>query len=357
MTRVRAVAWASVALLVMSAGAAEREIVIDGPAGKLAGTLLTPDAATAPVPAIVFITGSGAQDRDEAVFGHRPFKQLADALAAGGIASLRCDDRGVAKSTGDFSTATTLDFVRDAKAQLAWLRTHPGIDPHRVGVIGHSEGGLIGALLAGASDGGVDFAVLLAPPGIKGREILTGQTEDLYRAAHLEAGRVAYAVERHRELMDAVEAGLDDAALDEALRALVEAQLELVEKNPPSADRVQALARAAKPGLLSPWMRNFISLDPAPSFAACRVPVLAVFGAKDTQVAPSRNVPAIKAACKDAAVTPEIVVLPGLNHLFQRCATGLPDEYAKIKSGVEPEVLTLVTDWVTSRAASPTPSR
>jgi len=339
------------------AAAAEREVVIDGPAGKLAGTLAVPDGALGPVCAVVFVTGGGLQDRDESIFGHKPFKQIADALCAAGIASLRCDDRGFGKSTGDPSQATTDDFALDARAQLAWMRAQPEIDGARVGVIGHSEGGLIGALLAGSAEGGIEFAVLMAPPGLKGRDILTSQSEDMYRAARSDPMLSAFAVERHRELMDAVEQQAGEAAIDEALRALIAAQLELASKKEPSEELVRVQANLARPGLASAWMQRFIALDPAPSFSALRVPTLLLFGAQDTQVKPDRNLPAITRAAATAPVKPEVVVYPGLNHLFQKCSSGLPDEYARIKSGIESEVIQKIVDWVKARSASSASSR
>lgn len=341
--------------------AVEQEVSVAGPAGDLVGTLLVPTAegsasAKAPVAGVVFITGSGLQDRDETIFGHKPFKEIADALAKAGIASLRCDDRGVFKSTGNPSLATTLDFMADAKAEVEFLRKVPGVDPNRVGVIGHSEGGLIGTLMAAGPNPAVDFAVLLAAPGISGREVLTTQTQDLYRAARIDPMLAAIAVEKHRDLMDAMESGADGATFDEALLALVAAQIECNSGQAPSAEIVAATAKMAAPGLKSPWLACFIRLDPAPSVALLAVPTLFVFGGKDTQVSPTHNRGAIEEAGGKAPVPPEIVVFDGLNHLFQKARTGLPDEYQRIKTGVEPEVITKVVEWLGKRQPRPQPT-
>ncbi len=328
-----------------------REVRIIGPAGVLAGTLLLPHCERlGRSMAVVFVTGSGLQDRDETIFGHKPFREIAEALAEAGIASLRCDDRGFGMSTGNPSTATTLDFAEDAKAQVAYLIDEVGFDAARVGLVGHSEGGLIGALMAAGPSPSTAFAVLMAPPGIPGLEVLAGQTEDLYRITRRDPMLAGIAVERHREVMEATEAGTDAAALFPMVRELVRAQLECNSGTPPADATVDSVMPGAMAQLTSPWMKTFLSLDPATAFAACAVPTLALFGGKDSQVPPSRNVAPIEDAARAAPVTPEIVVFEGLNHLFQRARTGSITEYAAIKSGVDPEVLDRVTEWVGSVA-------
>ncbi len=325
------------------------EVSIDGPSGNtLAGTFLLPIGAspTDRIPAVVFITGSGLQDRDETIFGHKPFRLIATELAKAGVASIRCDDRGFGKSTGDPAVATTFDFVDDAKAQIAWLRTRPEIDPARIGVVGHSEGALIGVLLSQAPSPAMNFAVLLAPPGISGAEILVGQSADIYAKMNVEPALMAFALEKHRELMDAVIAKADDAALAGAMRALVAAQFDCVMKVKPSDATVQMAVKQGLAQVSSPWMRTFIALDPAPAIHRIDVPLLILFGERDVQVAPARNLPSFQAGALECPTKPEIVVIPKVNHLFQPAITGMPDEYATIKVEMDQEVLKKIVDWV-----------
>ncbi len=332
-----------------------REVVVNGPSeNKLAGTFLLP-AGTSParrVPAVVFITGSGLQDRDETIFGHKPFRAIAMMLAQVGIASIRCDDRGFGKSTGDPALATTFDFLEDAQAQVAWLRSQPEIDPKQIGVVGHSEGGLIGLLMSQAPEPAMNFAVLLAPPGISGGEILTGQSEDMYTNMNVQPMLKAFALEKHREMMDAVAANADEATLTLAMRALVEAQFDCVMKVKPSDATIETTVKQGLAQVSSPWMRTFISIDPLPAIRRIGVPMLILFGERDVQVSPARNVPPFQSGSVESPMKPEIVILPKLNHLFQPAITGMPDEYATIKVEMDPDVLKKIGDWVVAKTNS-----
>ena len=338
-------------------GASEvvNEIFIDGPSGnKLAGTFLLPEGASPAhrVPAVVFITGSGLQDRDETIFGHKPFRAIATTLAQAGIASIRCDDRGFGKSTGDGKLATTFDFLEDAKAQVAWLRTRPEIDPKQIGVVGHSEGGLIGLLMSQAPDPAMNFAVLLAPPGISGGEILVGQSADMFTKIKVPPIQLAFTLEKHRELIDAIVANADEATLTLAMRALVDAQLDCVAKPKPPEATIESTVKQGLAQVSSPWMRTFIALDPAPAIRHIGVPMLILFGERDVQVSPARNLPPYQEGILDCPLKPTIVIIPKANHLFQPARTGMPDEYAAIKVEIDPEVLKKISDWVVLTTSS-----
>ncbi len=332
----------------------------------LAGTFVVPavvpqgaaQAAPARIPAVVFITGSGLQDRDETILGHKPFRLLAAALAEQGIASVRCDDRGFGASTGNPSSATTFDFLKDAKAQVAWLRARPEIDPTRVGVIGHSEGGLIGTLMAQGPDPAVNFAVLLAPPGILGAEVIVTQSQAMYSRMGGSTGDVAYVIECLRELLDAALNGSDDATLKPIMRRLVEAQFVLVLKSKPSEEMIDATVQDGIKKFGSPWMRTFLSLDPAPAIAEISVPTLVLFGERDLQVVPKFNRKAFVDGSKVSPSKPEIVVVESANHLFQRAKSGLQDEYATIKETMDPSVPALIVKWIvrTTNAQQPLPA-
>lgn len=303
------------------------------PGVQLAGTLTVPEGA-GPFPAVLLITGSGQQDRDETVFGHKPFLVLADALTRRGVAVLRVDDRGVGGSTGSPATATSADFAVDAGASFAFLEARPDIDPERVGLIGHSEGGTIAPLVAQA-DPRAAFIVMIAGPAVSGGDLLVEQSRATLQAsgaapAALEGtvalqGRVMAAVAAHAESAEAVTGAVNpilaEAGLSEAQRQASAAQLS------------------------APWTRWFIAHDPQPSLAALHIPVLAVYGGKDTQVPARVNADALRTVLPSA----EIVVLPNLNHLMQPAGTGLVAEYQTIETTFDPAALTAIVDWVAAR--------
>ncbi|MGA0604135.1 alpha/beta hydrolase family protein [Caulobacter sp. KR2-114] len=314
--------------------AAEDVTVQSAPGVTLACTLTRP-AGQGPFPGVVLITGSGPQDRDEALMGHQPFLVLADHLSRRGIAVLRCDDRGFGRSTGVFGAATSRDFAIDAEASAAFLRGRPGIDPARVGLIGHSEGGLIAPMVAG-QDPKIAFIVLLAGPGVPSRALMTAQRAAVGRSVGLSADRI--------EKNEALVGPIDDIAMRATSQAAAQSQIEallLAQQPAPAA----AVAKAQARYLASDWYRNFIAYDPRPALQSLRIPVLALNGDKDTQVVSSQNIPALRAALKDdphATVTE----LPGLNHLFQTAGTGSPLEYATITETMSPTVLNIVSDWI-----------
>jgi pimeloyl-ACP methyl ester carboxylesterase len=323
------------------------EVSIENPAAPgvtLAATLTIP-AGDKPHPAVVLITGSGLQDRDETIAEHKPFWIIADHLSRNGIAVLRYDDRGFAKSTGDGSTATLEDFATDAYAAIAWLAKHPKIDGERVGLIGHSEGGVIAPLVASQHPKEVDFLVLLAGTGVTGSEIVVHQLGLIMAAS----GAPAELVEReqkntravHRALLDADPANAKDA-IEAVLRAAV---AELPESERGDAAAIEATIATQVAVLTSPWMRHFLAYDPIPALKRVKVPVLMLFGDKDLQVDPEQNLAPMKAALAKNKRA-EVVRFPGLNHLFQPATKGTPDEYAVIEQTVAVDVLQRMTTWL-----------
>ena len=301
---------------------------------KLAGTLTLPDTADV-YPAVVLITGSSPQDRDEALAGHRPFLVLADHLTRQGIAVLRYDDRGVAASTGDFAQATTEDFARDAEAAVAYLKTRPEIDADRIGLLGHSEGGLVAPMVATRS-GGVAFLVLLASPGVTGEEILYEQGDLIGKAEGASASQVEANRTQRERLFAAIKQDTDSAQVASDVRRI------LKESGLP-AEAVEAQAEWAA----SPWFRYFLTYDPAPALEKVEVPVLALFGEKDLQVPAEANRAAVEAALEAGGNEAYAVeVLPSLNHLFQTSETGAPSEYAQIEETMAPVVLETIAAWI-----------
>jgi pimeloyl-ACP methyl ester carboxylesterase len=307
---------------------------------RLAGTLSLPEGA-GPFPAVVFITGSGAQDRDEMIFQHRPFAVIADALARRGIASLRCDDRGTAKSTGTFATATTADFATDTAAQVAFLKMRPEIVPTKIGLIGHSEGGIIAPMVA-AADPTIAFLVLLAGTGVPGDQVLAVQSAAIARVMGAPEAVVKASAEVNAKAIAIVRQEPDPKKATEQIVALIAA-------TDPTADKKTLTAQAQ--ALLNPWLRYFLDHDPAVALAKVTCPVLALNGSKDLQVLPDQNLPAIEKVLKEAGnrdVT--TVLLPNVNHLFQTCTTGAPSEYRQIEETFSPDALERIVAWITEKA-------
>lgn len=332
----------------------EREVTIpvaagSTPAHTLAGTLTIPEAAVfgdGPFGLAVLITGSGPQDRDETLFEHKPFAVIADALTRAGVAVLRFDDRGVGGSTGDFSTATTFDFADDVRAAVGFGAAQPEIDAGRVGLIGHSEGGLIGPMVAAGNDA-VGFVVLLAGPGISGRDVLIGQAAKMMRVGGATPEQVAQNTELQIAVLDAIESGASEATKFAAMKGLVEHQMGVQGTPIPTGWDFRAILDQQLAGFDTPWMRTFIGLDPAVSLGKLEQPVLVMSGEKDLQVIADDNLPGIERALARAG-NKDVTVrrLPGLNHLFQRCQTGAVSEYATIRETFDPDALEILTRWV-----------
>jgi pimeloyl-ACP methyl ester carboxylesterase len=313
---------------------------------QLSGTLTVPQGP-GPFPAVVLVTGSGPQDRNEALLGHKPFLVIADFLTRNGIAVLRYDDRGVGMSKGVFATATTLDFADDAEAAFTFLAARPEVDKRRVGIAGHSEGGLIAPLIASRNPG-VGFIVLLAGPGLPGDQLLLLQAEAIARASGADEKSIAssrdlnaelYAIAR-KESDPAVIAAQGRKALEDALAA----QASLSESD--KAEARKGIDKALA-DLSTPWFRTFLALDPAVYLRAVHIPVLALNGTRDLQVPADADLAAIDAALKSGGNTGgRIMKMQGLNHLFQHAGTGLPDEYGKITETFAPEALAAIRDFV-----------
>ncbi|HSM07469.1 MAG TPA: alpha/beta fold hydrolase [Gemmatimonadota bacterium] len=306
---------------------------------ELAGTLTLPGGA-GPHPAAILVSGSGPQDRNEEIFQHKPFLVLAEYLTRRGIAELRYDDRGVAGSTGDFAAATTRDFAADAEAALVYLRTRSDIDPAAIGLIGHSEGGVVAPLVA--SRVAIDWIVMIAGPGLPGDSILALQVDALNEAAGMPSAQRAAANSLQRRLMDIAVSDRDPVAAQDEVAGLLRAEV-------PGLAEGQALAQAA--ALTSPWMREFLRYDPRPVLRELRIPVLAVNGGNDLQVLPGPNLAAIESALAAAGNEDFATVeLEGLNHLLQTSETGLVTEYGRIEETIAPIALQTIGDWIEARA-------
>jgi fermentation-respiration switch protein FrsA (DUF1100 family) len=313
----------------------------------LAGTLTLPAGASAenPAPALVLVTGSGAQDRDETIFGHKPFLVLADYLAKRGVAVLRFDDRGVGDSEGDFSKATTFDFAQDALAAVAYLKTRPEIDPKRIGIGGHSEGAIVAPLAAVESEDAA-FVVMLAGTAMNGAEILYRQADWLMKANGATEEEVALNREIQERIYAIISEEADDAAASERIKSVYG---ELREKAASMSEEFRAQVDGGEnstEALLSPWFRFFLTYEPLPTMKKLKVPVLAINGSKDFQV-PAENLKLIEQALAESGRKDfKVVELEGLNHLFQKANTGNISEYGQIEETMSPAALEVIGDWL-----------
>lgn len=314
---------------------------------KLAGTLTVPPGP-GPFPAVLLLTGSGAQNRDEELFSHKPFAVLADHLTRAGIAVLRVDDRGVGGSTGASPTLTAEDLAGDALAGVGFLKGRPGIDPRRIGLLGHSEGGMVAPIAASRSRE-VGFAILLAAPGVPGYDILLRQIEHLNRAAGLPQNVIDTNLGIQRRIMDLVREENNDEALRGKLRELLRSEL---------TGAPDSFIDAKVQEAMFPGFRALITHDPRPALRQVKVPVLALNGTLDLQVDAEQNLPEIEKTLKEAG-NKDVTVrrFAGLNHVFQTAKTGAVAEYGQIEETISPEVLDAVTRWIAERFGKPAPQR
>ena len=312
----------------------------------LAGTLTLPNK-TGKFPVVVLITGSGPQNRDEELMGHKPFLILSDYLTRNGIGVLRYDDRGTFASKGDFAKATTFDFATDVESAVKYLKTRKEIDIKHIGLIGHSEGGIIAPIVA-VNCKDVSFIVLMAGTAIPGSELLLLQQDLIGRGMGMKEDELKTASELNSHIYKMVdEIQNTDTLKLKVTSYLLKASKELPELNIPKGSTVNDFIELQLKQLMSPWMLNFIRYNPAPMLEKVKCPVLAINGSKDLQVPASVNLPAIENALKKGGNKKfTIKELADLNHLFQECKTGLPKEYAEIEQTMSPIALETMTNWI-----------
>ncbi|MGH9494830.1 MAG: alpha/beta hydrolase family protein [Candidatus Sulfotelmatobacter sp.] len=299
----------------------------------LAATLTIPQGK-GPFPGVLLITGSGPQDRDETLLGHKPFLVLSDYLTRHGIAVLRADDRGTGMSTGVFAGATTADFATDAEAGVAYLKTRSEIDLHKIGLIGHSEGGVIAPMVA-ARNKDIAFIVMMAGTGVPGDQVLVAQGEAIDIANGTDLAKAARRATKEKEILKLIETEKDEAKLESELRDKM------------AGDIPEGQVGAQIKQATSPWFRYFLTYDPAIALRKLSCPVLAINGSLDKQVLPGQNLPAIRKALEEANNKHfEIDELPALNHLFQTAKTGSPAEYAEIEETISPVALEKISSWI-----------
>lgn len=346
-------------------GFTEREVVLpivqDGGRDTmvLAGTLTMPTGVEEAVPAVILITGSGAQNRDEELMGHKPFKVMAEYLSQRGFAVLRCDDRGVGGSTGDMTHATAHDFASDVEHQLVYLQSQAsglGIDPKRVFLFGHSEGATVAAMVAARrrqSPNPVAGVAMLGGAGVDGRSVLLQQNGVIFALRGVADSLVARRLACMSDLFAVCDtiglaAGADTVkTLNLAFRPLFKKHSAGLTKE---QKRVVGLTTPECYGwalsMATPWMQTFLRLDPAEYIAKMGCPLLAIGGEKDCQVLPGLNLPAIAQVCKENGVPCQTMLMKGLNHLGQQCETGAVEEYSSPEQAPDDRVLDALVQWL-----------
>jgi len=303
---------------------------------NLAGTLTLPQGK-GPFPAVVLVSGTGPNTRDEEAEGHKVFTVLADALARRGIAVLRYDKRGVGESTGSYVGTTTIEFASDARAAIAFLKAQPGINSNYVGILGHSEGGII-APMVGVDVPDIAFVVILGGPSIRGDKLFLAQSEKVSSLYGVPKDYIMRRKAFDRKLYEAVmSAGSDEEATTKAREIITQGVLDKVV----DANEAPTLTRDTT----TAWERFFLAYDPAPTLRQLSMPVLAVYGSLDSQVPAEANLPVAREALKNNK-SATVIELPGLNHLLQQATTGSPQEYADIDETMSLLALNTVVDWI-----------
>ncbi len=315
---------------------------------KLAGTFTLPNKE-GNFPAVILISGSGPQNRNEEVFGHKPFLVLSDYLTRNGIAVLRFDDRGVGQSTGEFKAATSLDFANDVESAIIYLKSRKEINNQKIGLIGHSEGGIIAPLVASKSKD-VDFIVLLAGLGIPADELLILQGELIGKAYGVNDSVLKISKIISNETYNIVKQNNKPEIIKQKLSEYLDTALK---ENPdfplPGGMDKEGYIKLQIETLSSPWMSYFLKINPEAILNKVKCPVLALNGDKDLQVPSKENLNGIKVILEKAGnknIT--IKELPNLNHLFQECKTGLPLEYSTIEQTFSPNAMKIVAEWILS---------
>ena len=331
----------------------EEDVTFNSDSVTIAGTLTVPPSKGRH-PAAILITGSGSHDRNAEVFGFRTFFALADYLTRHGLAVLRCDDRGVGGSTGSKSNSTSAEHARDMLAAVRFLRGRPDINPLQIGLVGHSEGGLI-APIAAAQSKDVAFIVLIAGPAVPGDRLILYQIESQMREGKAGEEQIRKTLAQQNRAFDCVRTGTGwDELAGEFRKEIADGFSSLpaaARKGiPDSAAFVNARAEARIAGARTPWFRYFVGFDPLPVLEQVSCPVLAIFGELDRQVPVSLNrFPMESALKKSGSKDWKVEVVPKANHFFQSAVTGSPTEYTGLEKKFVPALLDLMTKWITER--------
>jgi len=327
----------------------EEEVVFKNKSAEsvfLAGTLTIPQGS-GPFKAVILVSGSGPQNRDEFILGHSPFLILSDRLTRQGIIVLRYDDRGVAKSTGDFNAATTMDFASDADAAVKYLKSRKDLIISEIGIAGHSEGGLIAPITA-TKNKNVDFIVMLAGPGIPGDSILNLQGDLIAKASGFTDSMIYYYSAIRHAIINVVKEETDMQVISQKIITI---NKEFLKTTPPYIlDQMQMSAKDSTSALdfyANVWTKYFLSYDPRPTLEKLKIPVLALNGTSDLQVPFKENLNGIEMALKKSGSgNYKIMEMKGLNHLFQVSESGSPGEYSILEETFNEEVMEIIANWI-----------
>ncbi|AFH48114.1 Alpha/beta superfamily hydrolase [Ignavibacterium album JCM 16511] len=312
----------------------------------LAGTFAYPKEGEK-FPAVILISGSGAQNRDEEIFNHKPFLVISDFLTKNGFAVLRFDDRGFGESEGSHSLATTYDFAEDVRAAVKYLKSRKEVDKNKIGLIGHSEGAMIASIVA-STDNEIAFIILMAGPGLPGDSILYLQTELIYKAEGESEEKIREKLTRLREVYSILKSDYSESEMKEKLKVKYQQQFEKMsdEEKQRFGDLNTYMEMEIRIAT-SPWFRTFLKFDPRPFLEKIKCPVLAINGEKDLQIPSQKNLPAIEKALKQGGNKNFLVKeLPGLNHLFQTSSFGTIGEYGVIEETISPVALDTMLNWL-----------
>ncbi|MBU0764592.1 MAG: alpha/beta hydrolase, partial [Bacteroidetes bacterium] len=313
---------------------------------ELAGTLTIPETA-GPFPVVVLVSGSGPQDRNEEILGHKPFLVIADYLTRNDIAVLRYDDRGTGSSSGIYPLSTTEDFALDATAAVEYLKNRSDIDPEKIGIIGHSEGAMIAAMVA-AKRKDIAFIVMMAGPGVVGEELLYMQTEAVGRSEKMPDDEIKELLDVTKHIYEIVKNEKDNEKAARQIRDYyteISEGLSKEEKEKKGYTFVYVSATIGQ--VTSQWFRYFLEFDPCRDIKKVKCPVLAMNGEKDLQVPYEANLETIKTLLQKAGTAKnKTIMIEGVNHLFQTCETGLPSEYATIPETVSPKAMLSMYEWI-----------
>ncbi len=321
------------------------EVQCSNPAanGILAGTLTLPRLEK-PSPAVLLIAGSGPIDRDETVFGHKPFWVLADHLTKRGLAVLRVDKRGVGQSTGNYDVSTSEDFAADVLAGVEYLKTRKEVDAEQIGLIGHSEGGLIAPMVAAKSND-VAFIALMAAPSVTGEATLYAQETLISRAMGVSEKQISHQLDFQKHILSVIKNEPDLEKAEKLLREIVAKQLANLPKEEQQASAAALEAQIKRCN--SKWLRYFLTYDPTTALKQVKIPVLVINGELDSQVPPKLNLPLIAETLNEAGnQNYKMIEFPKLNHFFQTCESGSILEYGKIEETIAPVVLDALSAWI-----------
>lgn len=317
----------------------------------LAGTLTIPKEEIK-YPAVILLTGSGPQNRDEEIYGFKIFQKIADYLTRRGIAVLRYDDRGVGGSTGNTMQSTTEDLAGDAQAAIDFLKKQKNIDPNKIGFLGHSEGGIIAPMVA-ANSNDVAFLVLMSGTGVNGGDVLLEQQKLILKASGVADSLINQNLELQKEINKALNSNKDLNDIRNDIQKFAEKDYETLSPEIKASikDKKAYINSTVDSQIMvfnNPWFRYFIQYDPAPALQKVKVPVLMTFGELDLQVPVNQNKPKMEEALKLGGNNNfKSIIFPKANHLYQEAKTGSPGEYNELKKEFIPGFLETIADWIT----------